>query len=250
MTNRLEEFRKKLTPIERAEITACARRLKNWVEGGFHKVEPLGRPKKFFGHMSAEVMEVLMRSFSATTPDFTFGYNHGLYYDGLRAWRAYVRLAYAPGYYWVGVQRDDARAVTAYPGPIRQDDVQLALQKFIAGIPFKWSPASGDQMFVNPWAPKGLTFVMPRTFFGLSPSPDFAKNRIYVGSSDTPTDRCSHMHLKLIGLSALPPRMAGIGLSFARLSGSWYRANEIALKRVAEMSADHLNKQFLSGEEA
>jgi len=245
MDSIMSRWRETLSPEEQAEITACARRLKNWVAGGFHKVERVGRPKKFFGTFSSEVMEVLARSMSTSSLDLSFGYNHGLFYDGRRAWRAYVRLAYAKGFYWVGAQRDDARNITGLPCPVAAGDLNIALEQLAPDVKFGWSVSTGDELLPNPWMPRGLEFVKQRTFFGLSISTNVTKNRIFVGTALKPTDRCSSLHLRFIGLSALPIHFAKSRLSSTKISGNWFRANELSLKRVAEMSSEHLKRTYL-----
>lgn len=246
----VEGIRKSLSQRELQEVEKTAEKLHAWRDKGCPGDGKRGRPRLYFG-MNESALEILMKDLELAKPDFSYGINWGLMYTGREAFRACIRLAYAPGYYWVGVEDGQSHVYEVFPSPVRERDTVMAVMQLLPtrylgteqlmDEDFKWSASPHPPTYSPPW-PVPRKFSWPgteRTFFGL----DNEGMRIYVGSSAAPLQRCAGDELELLGICGVKKEKVRTKLmKWTTGKQGWFEANEKSLARVAKLTSRHASK--------
>lgn len=251
---RLKRIRESVTPDEKKNIHRTALALKQWAAEGFPGTGKRGRPRLHFG-MREEAYRLLMNSCSLDAPDLTHGLNWGLAFDRIRleSWRACIKEAFSPGYFWVGVEDGRAHIYDTFQSPFALADVPAAVEALRPKVTFHWAASLHPPTYSMPWplpkarTPEGET----KTFFAL----DEENGRLYCGASAAPAQRCGNIsssagaEVKLMGVSGLPKDIARMKLrQWGLRHVGWFTANESSFERVAKMCGDHARGMLQVGE--
>ena len=246
------------------ERLATAERLRAWASEGYSD-DKQGRPRQYFG-LKREAWDGLVKSVHLQKPTLESGVIWGFAFDGLEAWRFLLRSAYAEGYFWVCLQsgkrltrKNPPYQTATFPCPIYQKDVLGVAASFIpasVGLElddFKWS----ESLHAEPTM--GMPWVTPKkigkygwtgeegkqnllTFFGWDP----VRERIRVGSTSAPAQRCGSEELQLLGICGLDKEIVRTKLgSFATDRVGWFKANEKCFKSIAELCSKYAKEELL-----
>ena len=247
--------------LEVAERLVTVERLKAWAAEGYPNdpSDNQGRPRQYFG-LKREAWNILVKSYHLQKPTLNAGgLSWGFAFDGLEAWRFCVRLAYAKGYFWVCLQsgkrltrKNPPFRTLTFPCPIHQKDVLRVVTTFIpkeTGLElddFKWAePLRAEPEFGMPWVtPRkyGWTGERLMTFFGLDP----VRERIRVGSTAAPAQRCGNEELQLLGICDLDKEIVRTKLaSYATDHVGWFKVNDKSFKAIAEMCSKYAKEELL-----
>lgn len=246
-----QRIRSSLSLAELVEVKQTAARLRKWAEAGYPNDIPHGAPRKYFT-LDRYQLEAVLKECPLSHPDFSLGFNTGWAFDGAEAWRITIKLAYAPGYFWVAVQAGKFQSgrnrydTYAFHCPWREQDVLAAVEKLKpAECPaisdFRWMASTNPPTMAMPW-PVGRVGTRLCTFFGW----DEVRNIVHVGVSSSPAQRCGYKSLALIGASGLRrERVEAKLMEFNSGKPFWYTVNERSLAAVAKMAAKHARRELL-----